>query len=149
MIKYRENRDNITQSIEIEVPGHCRQEIESKINDIDPKHKIFNFEAGNKIVYKTEVLIPKVTRRDRLNLLMVLGNPAIHSVAEKMFFSYEKTRNGKREHRFWKALRYLEILKFDISVEKPTPENNRYKRDCLLNGNYCSEFKLPYLIPRP
>ncbi len=39
MLKYRENRDDITQSIEIEVPGHCRQEIESKINDIDPEHK--------------------------------------------------------------------------------------------------------------
>ncbi len=87
-------------------------------------------------------------RGDGLNLLMVLGNPATHSVAEKMFFSYEKTRNGKRfkEHRFWKALRDLGILKFDRNVEEPTAENNSYKRNCLLNGRYTSDFNL-FLLP--
>lgn len=149
MITYRENRNDIIQSVEIDLtgmPAHCRQEIESKIKHIDTEHrKIFKFEAGNKLVYETEVLIPKVKRENRLSILMVLGNPAVHSVADKMIFSYEKTRNGgKREHRFWKALKEFKVVELDIF--NPTPEYNNYKRECLLNGNYHGDFNI-FLLP--
>jgi len=83
---------------------------------------------------------------------MVFGNPAIHSVAEKMFFSYERTRvEGKwREHRFWRALRDCEVLKFKRNTENPTPQNikkiNDYKRNCLLSGEYQSDFNI-FLLP--
>lgn len=158
MIRYRENTSGIIQSIEIElaeIPDHTRQEIESKISEFDPKHKIFQFEAGNKLVYKTEVLIPKINK-NRLNVLMVLGNPAVRSVVHGMFFSYERIRSteGKerwREHRFWRALRDCGILEFfDKGLNNPTPENiqeiNDNKKTCLLNGSYKSCFNL-FLLP--
>ena len=159
MIKYRENRNDITQSVEIDltkVGDQSRQHLEHKINEclknIDKKYQhIFRFEAGNKLIYKTEVLIPKVNK-DRLNILMVFGNPAVHSVAERMFFSYQKTRSKEKwvEHKFWRALRDCDVLKFDRNIEKPTPQNikkiNDYKRYCLLKGQYESKFYI-FLLP--
>jgi len=112
---------------------------------------IFKFEGGNKLVYQTEVLVPRMNK-NRLNVLMVLGNPAVHSVAERMFFSYEKTRRKEklREHRFWRALRDCEVLTFYKDIKKPTHGNigmiNKYKRDCLLNGKYDSDFNI-FLLP--
>jgi len=158
IIKYRENRENIIQSVEIdltEIPDQSRQNIESKITylkHINTEHKkIFKFEGANKLVYKTEILLPKVNK-NRLNVLMVFGNPAVHSIVEGMFFSYERTRTeGKwREHRFWTALRDCEVLKFKRNTENPTPQNikkiNDYKRDCLLSGRYQSDFNI-FLLP--
>ena len=162
MIKYQENRNDIIQRVEIdltEIPAQSRQDLDSRIAEylkhIDDEHKnIFKFEVGNKLVYKTEVLTPKVNK-SRLNILMVVGNPAVHSVAEGMFFSYERrrTKEGKEtwlEHRFWRALRECEVLKFNENVEKPTPENiekiNKYKRHCLLKGDYISKFNI-FLLP--
>jgi hypothetical protein len=160
MIKYRENKNDITRSVEIdltEIPAESRQDLESKVTKY-LKHEgknIFKFEAGDTLVYETEVLTPKVNK-NRLNVLMVLGNPAVHSVAERMFFSFEETRGkgeGKwREHRFWRAFRDIDcgVLKFERDLENPTPANinkiNKYKRDCLLNGDYISDFNI-FLLP--
>jgi len=157
MITYRENRNDIIQSVEIDLTGtaQSRQDLEYKITEClknDKEYRdIFKFEGGNRLVYQTEVLVPEINK-DRLNLLMVLGNPAVHSVAEGMFFSYEKTRSKEkwREHRFWRGLRDCGVLTFFEAVEKPTPSNlatiNDYKRDCLLNGKYCSDFNV-FLLP--
>lgn len=155
MIKYQENRNDITQSVEIdltEIPAQSRGDLESKITEyLKYKDKsIFRFDAGDKLVYETEILISKVNK-NRLNILMVLGNPAVHSVAERMFFSYERTPTGKmREHRFWRALRECKVLKFNSDLGKPTPQNiekiNACKRDWLLNGKYDSDFNI-FLLP--
>ena len=98
------------------------------------------------------MLIPK-TNKDRPNLLIVLGNPAIHSVVEGMFFSYEGVEGRRREHRFWRALRECAVLNFKEDMEKPIPENNEHKRSLLLNGEYEGDFNiffLPYFsFPTP
>ena len=61
--------------------------------------KIFRLEK-KPLVYISEQLIPtKVDNRSPL--LLVLGNPASHSVEAGMFFSFEKDRNV---HRFWKYI---------------------------------------------
>lgn len=154
MIKYRENRNDIIQRVEIdltEIPTQGRQDLESKITKyLKYKDKsIFRFDAGNKLIYETEVLTPKVNK-SRLNVLMVFGNPAVHSVAERMFFSYEGAEGKWREHRFWRALRECKVLKFNSALENPTCENsekiNKYKRDWLLNGEYESKFNI-FLLP--
>jgi len=115
MITYQENRNDITQSVEIDLKEITKQDIVSMINEIDPEYDIFKLKTGNKLVYKTEVLIPKTINNNKINLLLVFGNPAIHSVAERMFFSYERTQNKNKfkEHRFWKASRCCDILKFN------------------------------------
>lgn len=151
MITYQENRNDIIQSVEIDLTGitaEDRQDIKRKLDEfLDEYDNILEYDGrSNKLIYKTEVLIPKTINNGKLNLLMVLGNPATHSVAEGMLFSYEKTREGKREHRFWRALRDCEILKLDRDLENPTPKNNKYKRDCLLKGKYDSDFNI-FLLP--
>lgn len=117
----------------------------------------------NSLAYDTETLIPIKKHQDRTNLLLVLGNPAIHSVSEGMFFSYERTRTTGRwkEHRAWKAFQEGEIIKFKesdkVNIHKPTAGNinviNAYKRHCLLNAEYESAFNifiLPYFsFPTP
>jgi len=117
----------------------------------------------NSLVYDTEILIPAKKQQDRTNLLLVLGNPAIHSVSEGMFFSYERTRApGRwREHRAWKAFQDCGIVKFkesdEVDIHKPDVENikaiNAYKQYCLLNTEYESAFNifmLPYFsFPTP
>lgn len=75
---------------------------------------------NNILTYKTEHIIP--TKNDgRKKVLFLLGNPATHSVKTGIPFSYEKKRNGgKREHRFWEALRSTEFidLPFEVSNEE-------------------------------
>ena len=168
MIRYLErNADDIIQYVEVELTGQEREDLERKVTHgkyKDEYKDIIRYEDGdNKLVYKTEVLIPKVQKADRLNLLLVLGNPATHSVQSGMFFAYEKRRGSKQglenwaEHRFWTALRDCGVLRFCEDIAKPTHDNieavNRYKRDHLLNGIYKSDFNifiLPYFsFPTP
>ncbi len=153
IIKYKENKNDIIQTVEIDLSEIViKIEINKYKKHIDKKYRnIFKYNVDKKLIYKTEALIPKVNKK-RINLLLVLGNPAVHSVAERMPFSYEKTRSiGKwKEHRFWKALRDCEVLKFNKILEKPNPKNivkiNDYKRNCLLKGNYISDFNI-FLLP--
>jgi len=161
MITYRENRNDIIQTVEIDLIGITIKDIKRKLDEVLNEYNcILEYnDKSNRLVYKTEVLIPKTTNSSKLNIMMVLGNPAIHSVAERMFFSYEETRVERkwREHRFWRALRECEVLKFNRNIESPTCENidniNRYKRDCILNRDYISDFNifmLPYFsFPTP
>lgn len=149
IIKYIENKKYIIQTVEIDLSKiPIKSEINEYLKHIDKKYKhIFNYFTEKKLIYKTEVLIPKINKK-RINLLLVFGNPAVHSVAEGMFFSYEKTRSeGKwKEHRFWRALRNCEVLKFNNDLKNPTPDNikkiNKYKKECLLKGNYNSDFNI-------
>jgi hypothetical protein len=168
MIRYLDrNADDITQYVEIDltrINEPERKHLKRKLNQMYGEYKdIIKYENGDgKLVYKTEVLVPKVRQRDRLNLLMVLGNPATHSVQSSMFFAYERRRSKQGikkwiEHRFWTALRDCKVLTFYKDIPNPTPDNiediNRYKRHCLLNGTYESDFNifiLPYFsFPTP
>ena len=158
MIKYHRNVDNIIQFVDIDLTrltDEDRKQLDAGIttylNHIPVEYRnIYNYNKGNRLVYETEVLLPKANRK-RKNLLIVLGNPAVHSVAEKMFFSYQKTRTiGKwREHRFWKALAECGVLQFCEIPESPTVDNikkiNDYKATSLLNGVYKSDFNISLL----
>ncbi len=55
---------------------------------------------GDRLKYQSEQLIPSKSD-DRPPLLLILGNPASHSVKAGMFFALER---GKKEHRFWKYI---------------------------------------------
>jgi hypothetical protein len=88
----------------------------------DPhNNEIFALE-GDVLKYQSEQLIPSKPD-DRPALLLVLGNPASHSVKEGMFFSFE---GNKKEHRFWKH-----ILKPSGSLDLLYDENH-----CLLPRRY-------------
>ena len=88
----------------------------------DPhNNEIFELK-GDRLKYQSEQLIPSKPD-DRPALLLVLGNPASHSVKEGMFFSFER---NKKEHRFWKH-----ILQPVGVLDLPYDENH-----CLLPRRY-------------
>ena len=160
MIRYQEKDSDIIRKVEIDltqVTDVSRRDLESRVTKYleHEDKKIFVFEE-DKLIYETEVLIPE-KKKDRPNLLIVVGNPAVHSVAEGMLFSYEGIKGKCREHRFWRALRGCDVLTFYEDIEKSTPENiaeiNARKRNLLLNGEYHSDFNifiLPYFsFPTP
>lgn len=160
MIKYWDNKDNIIQCAEIdltEIHIANRMEMLRKFASNPKNTNIFKFKSENRLAYKTEILIPKPLA-NRISVLFVLGNPAIHSVEAGMFFSYENTRTGKwKEHRFWRALRDIGVLSFAEDTRNPAPENieeiNKVKSNSLLNVTYDGKFNifiLPYFsFPTP
>jgi len=88
----------------------------------DPSNnEIFKLK-GDRLKYQSEQLIPSKSD-DRPSLLLVLGNPASHSVKEGMFFSFE---GNKKEHRFWNH-----ILQPAGVLDLPYDENH-----CLLPRRY-------------
>lgn len=95
---------------------------------------------GNTLKYQSEVFISdKIDNRPPL--LLLLGNPASHSVAAGLCFAFEK---DGQEHRFWKMLKEAGILTFleqpPISVDPP--EKIEMKRNALLELKYHSPFRV-------
>jgi hypothetical protein len=108
----------------------------SQIRSAQPLH--FK-KSGNRLQYLSEQLIPK-KRDDRLPLLLVLGNPASHSVANGMFFSFEG--NGT-EHRFWKnILKGSGVLELTYDKSLPVDELNKIRKEQLLDLAYDSPFRI-------
>lgn len=94
---------------------------------------------GNKLEYKSEQLLPTKTDK-RPPLLLVLGNPASHSVEAGMFFSFE--RDGK-EHRFWKnILKPAGILVLPEIDKLPLDKMNCLRKQHLLELNYDGPFRI-------
>jgi len=94
-------------------------------------------QKGDDLIYFSEHLIPEVID-DRPPLLLLLGNPASHSVKAGMFFSYE---GKQREHRFWKLLSSAGILDFAFD-EEPLDERNHKRKERLLSLSYDSPFRI-------
>lgn len=99
---------------------------------------IFNRE-GDYLIYQSEQLIP--TKLDnRPPLLLVLGNPASHSVKEGMFFSFE---GDKKEHRFWKSiLKPAGVLDLPFDSNQSVTKLNKQRREVLFNLKYDSPFRI-------
>lgn len=85
---------------------------------------------GNTIIYTHKSWIPW-KKDNRPSVLMLLGNPASHSVREDIYFSYEG--NGS-EHRFWKVFRELGYI--NISSNPKTMKQDFF------NLKYESPFRL-------
>lgn len=103
--------------------------------------RIFN-RRNNTVIYLTEHIIPK-KEDNRPPLLLVFGNPASHSVASGMFFSFE---GNEREHRFWKILSKARILSFPSLPNGDSPKSlnelNQSRKTALLELSYDSPFRI-------
>lgn len=100
---------------------------------------LFTREA-DAIVYRTESFLPR-ERDGRTPLLLILGNPASHSVRAGMCFAFEK--GHRTEHRFWRALAAANWLSFDDASAAPEEDvevRNVRRRADLLAGGYVSPF---------
>ena len=105
---------------------------------------------NNILKYKSETLLPPKENIDsnKKKLLFILGNPAIHSVEEKMFFFRDK--NGNR-HKFWGCLKDSCLLEnFKLKTRKEEADK---KRDLILTGNTNHRFVIGfttfYSLPTP
>ena len=77
---------------------------------------------------------------NRPPLLLVLGNPASHSVANRMFFSFEGNGN---EHRFWKViLKGSGALKLTYDQNLPVDQLNEIRKTQLLDLDYDSPYRI-------
>lgn len=99
------------------------------------------FRDGSKLVYYSESIIP-TTEVDRPRMLLVFGNPAPHSIKEKMFFSFEG--NG-REHRVWKIFKNVGLINFPETDELSNSEKNTIRKRQLWNVEYDSPFVLGFV----
>lgn len=89
--------------------------------------------------YESEQLIP-AKKDKRPPLLLVLGNPASHSVKEGMFFSFE---GNKKEHRFWnRILKPAGVLNLSYDENLSVEELNKQRKNQLLNLDYESPFRI-------
>ncbi len=108
--------------------------------DSDRCNKQIFERKGDRLIYQSEQLIPSKSN-DRPSLLLVLGNPASHSVKAGMFFALEK---NKKEHRFWKGiLENAGVLKLNQSNNNASVEEvNESRKKQLLDLNYDSPFRI-------
>lgn len=108
----------------------------------DSRHSdIFLREGNDILVFLTESLIP-LKSDGRPSVLMLLGNPATHSVFSGMCFSFE---GANREHRFWVALRESGFLEFYSDSSHPwltRDEQNRIRKKELFSLEYHSPFRI-------
>lgn len=98
---------------------------------------IYEREQDN-LVYKTEQIIPQKTN-ERRPLLLVLGNPASHSIQAGMFFAYE---GNDKEHRFWRLLDQAQVLSLPNSNLTSHHDRNNYRKKQLLTLQYDSLFRI-------
>jgi hypothetical protein len=117
----------------------------------DPANgKIFSL-SNDRLIYRTETFITD-QKDDRPPLMLLLGNPASHSIDAGMCFAFER---DSKEHRFWKGLDQTGILRFNYSTspqDDPASLNSK-RRATLLNLDYVSPFRVGiavfYSIPSP
>jgi hypothetical protein len=119
-----------------------REKFNAKWKDFiasDPDNKKVYKKNDNILSYKSEQLIPTKTDK-RPPLLLVLGNPATHSVESGMFFSFE---GNKKEHRFWsRILKPAGVLDLPFEPGLSIEKLNKQRRDALFNLKYDSPYRI-------
>lgn len=100
-----------------------QNDISNLLNHLQGEYRSIN---NHTIKYTSETLIPEIDSNDRRKkVLIVLGNPAVHSINNKMFF-FSQAGEKHHRHRFWgKLLRAgLFIREEDIRREAEREINN-------------------------
>ena len=92
----------------------------------------------DRLCFLTESLLPAATD-DRPPALLVVGNPAPHSVLNRLPFSFEANH---REHRFWSALGEAGFLNFGANQIGTMSERNQERKEAMYALRYRSPFRL-------
>ena len=115
-----------------------RKRFDAKWKDFiasDPDNTKAYRKRGNKLIYRSEQLIP--TKRDnRLPLLMVFGNPATHSVEAGMFFSFNMERG-----QIYSCLMFTADLSFAIRF--PIAGEDLGPHRAIIRGHQCCHLHGP------
>src|SRR3954470_7013059 len=100
--------------------------------------------GADELYFRTEALLPSAVD-DRPPVLLVVGNPAPHSVISGLPFSYE---GDFREHRFWITLRDTGYLTFhsDAQTFDTWEARNEARRNDFHALRYDSPFRLGLVV---
>lgn len=95
---------------------------------------------ADQLCFLTESLLPAATDA-RSPALLVVGNPAPHSVLNRLPFSFEADH---REHRFWSALGEAGLLNFGPNTAqiRTMGERNQERKEAMYALRYHSPFRL-------
>ncbi len=105
----------------------------------DSNHPRIYKMRGDLLEYHSEQLIPEKAD-GRPSLLLVFGNPASHSVAAGMFFSFE---GQGREHRFWKnILKPAGVLDLPVADGVSIEALNAERRKKM----FCLDYESPFRV---
>jgi hypothetical protein len=120
-----------------------RRAFDTRFDDFmksDPYNQQIFHLRGNILKYDSEVFVSDKID-DRPPLLLLLGNPASHSVAAGMCFAFE---GDHQEHRFWKGLSDAGILTFSepLSNSASPDTMNEMRQNALLELRYTSPFRV-------
>jgi len=103
---------------------------------------------GSVLQYESETLLPENMDGSKRKVLLVLGNPATHSVKNGMFF-YSKSKD--KSHPFWGKMANAGLVH---AVPKTTrDEEASLRREMILNGTSSDEYLIGlttfYSFPTP
>ena len=148
----KECRLNLAQLFDDEEQRRRFDERWPAFYEADPQNGDIFRKKPNELTYLTEEFIPSRVD-ERPPLLLILGNPASHSVASGFCFAFE----GKgREHRFWRSLNKVGLLRFSSDSEFPEyawQEQIEVRKRELFDLSYESPFRigisLYFTIPSP
>jgi len=99
---------------------------------------VYDLKHGS-LFYTTEQLIP-VKTDERPPLLLIFGNPATHSIKNRMFFS---SKHDGKENKFWKHLvKPAGILDLVFAEGLSTKDRNKLRLERMLALNYDTPFRI-------
>lgn len=104
---------------------------------------------GKTLSYKSETLLPEKYDTTKPRVLLVLGNPATHSIKNRMFF-FSKN-DGEKRHSFWGKLGKAGLLKkFEKDSRKEEADE---RRKIIMTGNEGMDYVIGlttfYSFPTP
>jgi len=112
---------------------------------------------GDTLRYTSETILPSCQKDKRKKILLVFGNPAMHSIDKGMFFFSKK--DGSR-HPMWRKLHKANLVQYvtgsntgrSTKIEQRKMEASR-RRESLLNGTSSEKYLIGlstfYSFPTP
>jgi len=145
-------------TIDLEAWMYSQQilELQRKVHDIDQKDPHLHSICGmydSVISYKSESLFPLDTNCDskKKKVLIILGNPATHSVAKGMFFFSMGKPGAEETHTFWQKLEKPGLIQ-KIRCDDLKEEAEK-RKEMIINGSlsndYLFGFTTFYSFPTP
>jgi len=149
---------NRKYTVTIKFKGDLRSKIKEALHK-EPEFKKVCCTNKNNFKYESETILPlDEENTGKQKILMVFGNPAIHSVEKGMFYFSKRPKfNEYSKHQMWGKLEKAGLIK-NVDAKDTESLNKREKeadarRDLILRGKTCDQYLLGlttfYSLPTP
>lgn len=151
-------------TVTIKLNDHLCSKIKETLNKKPEFKKVCCIDRNN-FKYESETILPlDAENTEKQKILMVFGNPAIHSVEKGMFYfskapKFNKEKQGKEysKHQMWGKLEKAGLIKnVDAKGTKSLDKRKKEadaRRDLILKGKTCDQYLLGlttfYSLPTP